>query len=46
MFLGLATIAITTQYELATTIDCGPGKVANYQNICIEPSYIEGCTVY
>lgn len=39
-FLGLATFALTSQYELIAAIDCGPGKIANHQNICIEPQYI------
>ena len=32
--------------ERPPAIDCGEGKVANVQNICIEPEYIEGCAAY
>ena len=38
--LALATFSLTTQYQMTTAIDCGPAKVPNYQNICIEPAYI------
>ena len=44
-FFSLTTLAFLS-CSIASSNDCGTGKVADYQNICIEPHYIEGCEIY
>lgn len=37
----LLTLAVSSQSQ-----DCGEGKVPNQLNVCIEPTYMEGCFQY